>query len=100
MDRVSLAEGSDEAIGSPFTALSSLPCVTVRLTHLLMEEFQGGRAEKALIRYVLGHAQNLLEVKIEPDVASAEQTNIAVTEMLNYSCARERCQIIFQPSSK
>lgn len=41
MDMVSIAEGSDVAIGSPFTALSSLPCVTLQLTHLLMEEFQG-----------------------------------------------------------
>jgi hypothetical protein len=66
MDEVSPDEVSGEALGITFAALSSLQCVRFGLTHLVMKEFQRGRAEMAVLRYVLEHATKLLEIRMSP----------------------------------
>jgi hypothetical protein len=100
MDEVSPDEVSGEALGITFAALSSLQCVRFGLTHLVMKEFQRGRAEMAVLRYVLEHATKLLEIRIEPKVMPKEQASLAVVELHCYPWASRQCQIDIQSPGK
>lgn len=99
MDEVDPGEASDVTVDGPLTTLRSLQCVRFSLRYLLMEGFRGGHAEIAVISRILGHAPNLIEVSIEPDVISREHASVAAFELQNCPRASKGCQITFQSST-